>query len=155
MARLIRAIELVAGVFLILIAALTFAEAALRYGMGARIPDAYLGATALQCVAIAWGIACTTWTRRHISVDVVYELAPIWGRLAMNVFASAVTFVAMTTLMVMLWRKTGQSLRSGEVSNDLLLPLWPVVAATAAGIAAASVLGFLRLVRDILDFRTR
>ncbi|WP_010141163.1 TRAP transporter small permease [Oceanicola sp. S124] len=154
MARLIAAIETVAGLFLVLIAALTVTEAGLRYALGMRIPDAYMGATALQGIAIAWGIACTTWTRRHISVDAIYELSPPWLRSAMNVFSSAVTFVAMLTLMVMLWRKTASSLASGEVSADLLWPLWPVVAATAAGIAAASVLGLLRLGRDILDFRT-
>ncbi|MFC7704489.1 TRAP transporter small permease [Plastorhodobacter daqingensis] len=155
MARLIQAIEAVAGIFLVLIALLTVTEAGLRYALGMRIPDAYIGATALQGIAIAWGIACTTWTRRHISVDAVYLLAPVWARSAMNVFASAVTFLAMGTLMWMLWRKTGQSLRSGEVSNDLLLPLWPVIAATATGIGAAAALGFLRLLRDMMEFRTR
>jgi len=154
LARLINAIELVAGLFLGLIALVTFSEAAMRYLIGARIPDAYVLATALQGIAIAWGIACTTWTRRHITVDVVWELSPPLVRGLINIFASAVTFVAMTALMWMLFRKMGQSLRSGEVSNDLLLPLWPVVAATACGIAAASLLGLLRLLRDILDVRT-
>ncbi|MFN4098230.1 MAG: TRAP transporter small permease [Pararhodobacter sp.] len=154
LARLINVIEVVAGLFLGLIALVTFSEAALRYLVGMRIPDAYVLATALQGIAIAWGIACTTWTRRHITVDVVWELSPPWARAVMNILASAITFVAMTALMWMLFRKMGQSMRSGEVSNDLLLPLWPVVAATACGIAAASLLGFLRLIRDILDFRT-
>lgn len=155
MARLISAIEMVAGIFLVLIAALTVTEATLRYALGMRIPDAYVGATALQGIAIAWGIACTTWTRRHITVDAIYELSPRGMQKAMNVFSSAVTFAAMLTLMIMLWRKTASSLSSGEVSADLLLPLWPVVAATAAGIAAASILGLLRLGCDILELRTR
>lgn len=153
MARLIDAIELIAGLFLGLIALVTCTEAALRYLAGARIPDAYVLATALQGIAIAWGIACTTWTRRHITVDVVWEMSSPRLRGLMDIFASAVTFVAMTALMWMLFRKTGQSLQSGELSNDLLLPLWPVVLATACGVAAASLLGLLRLLRDILEFR--
>ncbi|MBR9765258.1 MAG: TRAP transporter small permease [Rhodobacteraceae bacterium] len=155
MARLIRAIEMVAGTFLVLIALLTVTEAGLRYALGMRIPDAYVGATALQGIAIAWGIACTTWSRRHISVDAIYELLPRRAQRGIDVFASAVTFGAMLMLMIMLWRKTESSLASGELSNDLLLPLWPVVAATAAGIGAAALLGLARLGRDILDLRTR
>lgn len=155
MARLIHVIEMVAGVFLVLIALLTVTEAGLRYALGMRIPDAYVGATALQGIAIAWGIACTTWSRRHITVDAIFELMPQRAQRWINVFASVVTFVAMLTLMVMLWRKTMGSLDSGELSNDLLLPLWPVVAATAAGISAAALLGLARLGRDLLQLRTR
>ncbi|MFV0244811.1 MAG: TRAP transporter small permease [Qingshengfaniella sp.] len=154
MPRLITAIEMIAGLFLGLIALLTVTEAVMRYALGMRVPDAYAFATALQGIAIAWGIACTTWMRRHITVDAFWELAPPRVQAAMNVFASAVTFVAMSMLMGMLWRKTGQSMVSGEVSNDLMWPLWPVVMATTLGIAAAALLGLMRLIRDILEIRT-
>ena len=154
MGRLIGTIELVAGLFLGMIGLLTVAEAGLRYGLGMRIPDAYLFATALQGCAIAWGIACTTWAKTHITVDVVWEMCSPRLRAGIDIFAATVTFAAFAVMAGQLWRKLGQTMASGEVSNDLILPVWPMVACTAAGIAATALLALLRLARDIQDFRS-
>lgn len=153
MRRLIDGIEFAAGIFLGLIAILTVTEAVARYAFGMRVPDAYAFATALQGIAIAWGIACTTWTRRHITVDAVWEMSSPRVQGIMNICASAITFTGMTAVMWMLFRKTSQTMAGGEVTNDLLLPLWPVVMATSLGFAAAALLGLMRLLRDILDFK--
>ena len=154
MGRLILAIEIVAGVFLGLIGILTVTEAGLRYLLGMRIPDAFLFATALQGCAIAWGIACTTWAKTHITVDVVWEMCGPRLRALIDIFAACVTFMAFAVMAYQLWRKLGQSMASGEVSNDLILPIWPMVACTAAGIIAAALLALLRIGRDIQDYRS-
>lgn len=152
--RLIGTIELVAGVFLGLIAVVTVSEAAMRYGLGMRIPDAYLFATALQGCAIAWGIACTTWAKTHITVDVVWEMCGPRLRALIDIFAAIVTFGAFSVMAWQLWRKLGQSMASGEVSNDLIIPVWPMIACTTAGIIATALLALLRIFRDIHEFRS-
>jgi len=153
MNKLIDAIELIAGIFLGVLALITCTEATLRYGFGQRIPDAYVFAIMLQGIAIAWGMATTTYSKTHITVDVLWEMVSPRGKAAIDIFAGLATFVSFAVLSWMVWRKTWQTYEAGEISNDLLMPVWPFMLGCALGLSCAALLALVRLVRDIQEMR--
>src|SRR5271167_4261781 len=81
MDRFIDAIELVAALFVGLVAADTFISVLLRYFFNVAIPDAYDFGRLLLGILIFWGIAATSYRGTHITVDLVWaSVAPRWQR---------------------------------------------------------------------------
>ena len=75
MTRFIAVVERMAGAFLGLVAAITFAESVLRYTLAVHIPDGFILSQTLQGIAVCWGIATATYADRHVTVDVLYAAA--------------------------------------------------------------------------------
>ena len=96
-----------------------------------------------------WGIALAGFHNRHIQVDGFWELAPAWGKRAIDIFATSVTLAFMALFAWMLKGKVMSVLASNEQTFDLRLPVWPFHAVAALGIALAATLLLLRLVRLI------
>jgi len=147
--RLIAAIDQAAGVFLALVAALTFLVAVLRYIFSTTLPDWFNLACMMQGIAIFWGIASTTYDGRHICVDGLWEMAGPRARRAIDAFADVVTFGALATLGWMLVLKVMATEASNELSADLGVPLWPFQAIAAAGILASVLLAAVRAIRTL------
>lgn len=147
--RLIAAIDQAAGVFLALVAALTFLVAVLRYVFSTTLPDWFNLACMMQGIAIFWGIASTTYDGRHICVDGLWEMAGPRARRAIDAFADVVTFGALGTLGWMLVLKVMATGASNELSADLGVPLWPFQALAAAGILASVLLAAVRAIRTL------
>lgn len=147
--RIIAAIDRTAGVFLALVAALTFVVAVLRYVFSTTLPDWFNLACMMQGIAIFWGIASTTYDGRHICVDGLWEMAGPGARRAIDVFADLVTFGFLAMLGWMLIAKVAATEASNELSADLGVPLWPFQALAAAGILAAVLLAAVRAVRAL------
>jgi TRAP-type C4-dicarboxylate transport system permease small subunit len=124
MNRFIAAVERTAGAFLGLVAAITFAEALLRYTVAKHIPDGFILGQTLQGVAICWGIATATYADRHITVDVLYAIAGTRLRYAIDVVAYTVNLLFFAAFGFMMSFKVYDILKAGERSIDLNLPIW-------------------------------
>lgn len=142
-------VELIAGLLLGAIAMLTFSAVMLRWLFNYGLPDAFDFSRLLLGTAMFWGIALAGFHNRHIQVDGFWELAPAWGKRAIDIFATSVTLAFMALFAWMLKGKVMSVLASNEQTLDLRLPVWPFHAVAALGIALAATLLLLRLVRLI------
>lgn len=140
-------VELIAGLLLGAIALLTFAAVMLRWLFNYGLPDAFDFSRLLLGTAMFWGIALAGFHNRHIQVDGFWELAPAWGRRLIDIFATSVTLAFMALFAWMLEGKVTSVFLSNEQTFDLRLPVWPFHAVAALGIALASLLLLLRLIR--------
>lgn len=145
--RFLSAIDVVSGLLLGCVVALTFLEASLRYLFGVQIPDAYTLSGYAQGVAIFWGIASATYAGRHINVDILWDAANAVNRLRIDVFAAVVSGLFLGTMAYMLVLKVMRSRASFEVTNELQVAVWLFLAAATAGIAFASLVAFVRVYR--------
>lgn len=147
LSRFLTAIDVISGVLLGFVVALTFFEASLRYLFGVQIPDAYTLSGYAQGVAIFWGIASATYAGRHINVDIVWDSASPANRLRIDVFAALVSGLFLGVAAYMLILKVMRSHASYEVTNELQIPVWLFLAAAAAGLTFAAIVAFVRAYR--------
>src|SRR5215831_4966582 len=96
MDRFIDGIELVAAVFVGIVAADIFVSVLLRYFFNVQIPDSYDFGRLLLGILIFWGIAATSYRGTHITVDLVYaNVNQRWQRV-IDVFATLVLLFVVT-----------------------------------------------------------
>jgi len=145
MSLLTRAVDLIAGLLLGLIALTTFGEAALRYMFAVQIPDAYTLAGYAQAIAIFWGICSATYAGRHITVDLLWEFLGRNGRRLLDLVATLFSALFLGAMTWMLFAKVVRAKGSFEITSVLHWPIWPFIAAAAAGIAVAFILAVLRM----------
>lgn len=143
MRRLLSAIETVAALMLLLIAALTAGNVLLRYVFSTQIPDWFDGTQLLQGIAMFWGIALATYYGTHIGVDIVWEYLGRAGRRRMDLLATAFTAAFLLPLAWMVWVKVGGTGTQGTM--DLRLPLWWFYSVAAVGASVAAALALVRL----------
>jgi TRAP-type C4-dicarboxylate transport system permease small subunit len=142
--RFIAAVERTAGAFLGLVAAITFAEAVLRYSVAAHIPDGFILGQMLQGIAICWGIATATYADRHVVVDALYTVVtPLWQRI-FDVAAYTLNLAFFAAFGFMITFKVYDILKAGERSIDLNLPIWAGYLLASVGIVVTLVLAAAR-----------
>jgi TRAP-type C4-dicarboxylate transport system permease small subunit len=96
MDRFIDTIELIAAIFVGIVAVDTFLIVMLRYFFNVGIPDSYDFGQLLLGILIFWGIAATSYRGTHITVDLVWaQVGPRWKR-AIDVFATLVRLFVVT-----------------------------------------------------------
>ena len=147
MKTIIDKVELIAGLLLGAIAVLTFVAVMLRWLFNYGLPDTFDFSRLLLGTAMFWGIAVAGFHNRHIQVDGFWEMASPQGRRLIDIFATLITLVFMAVFAWMLEGKVMSVLVSNEQTFDLRLPVWPFHAVAALGIALATLLLVLRLVR--------
>lgn len=147
MDRFIDTIELIAAIFVGLVAANIFVSVLLRYFFAASIPDAYdLGKNMLG-ILIFWGIAATSYRGDHITVDLVWAAAsPRWQRV-IDVFATLVLLLVVIVMTVMLFDKVRQTYEQNVLTYDLGMPVWPFFAVAWLGDVSAVFLIAIRTFR--------
>jgi TRAP-type C4-dicarboxylate transport system permease small subunit len=144
--RLVILVERLAGLFLGLVAAITFVSVVLRYFFNIGVPDWFAFAAAFQAVAIFWGMASTTYRGSHIAVDVLWEALRPPARRRLDILATAISAVFVVLWAWMLSRKVLQDMTSStEVTSDLRVPVWIFAVTAAVGIVLTAVLVLLRL----------
>ena len=144
MDRFILAVEKIAGAFLGVVAALTFASAVLRYVFSAGIPDGFFLACMFQGIAIFWGIASTTYEGKHIAVDVLWEMSgPAWRRV-IDIAATMITAAFLIVFAWMLYAKVVSTYEGNQISSELGFEIWPYYLLASLGIACAAVLALIR-----------
>lgn len=137
MNRFIIIVEKTAGYFVGVLAVITFAEAVLRYGFSRHIPDGFIIGQTMQGIAICWGIATAAYADRHVTVDIVYELSGPRLRRFFDVASFTINLLFMALFGFAMTFKTFDILRAGEISSELLFPVWIGYTLAAMGILAA------------------
>lgn len=144
MQRFVVIVETVAGYFIGLLAVITVFEAALRYIFREHIPDGFVFGQLLQGVAICWGIGTATYADRQIQVDVVYVLTPQPVRRALDLTGYTLNLVFMLFFAWGTTYKVFDTMRAGQVSSELHIPMWTGYVFASLGVLAATVLACLR-----------
>jgi len=149
MDRVIDSIELVAAVFVGIVAADIFVSVMLRHFFSVSIPDGYDFGRLLLGILIFWGIAATSYRGTHITVDLIWAAAgPKYKRL-IDIFATLVLLFVVTVQTAMLFDKVRLTLEDHVLTYDLGLPTWPFFAVAWAGDVSAVVLIAIRTYRLI------
>src|SRR5262245_56751014 len=139
MDRFIDGIELVAAVFIGVVAADVFLTVTLRY-FGIDIPDSYDFGMLLLAILIFWGIGATSYRGTHITVDLLWaNVGPRWQR-AIDVFATLVLLFVVTIHSWTLFDKVMSTRADNILTFDLRLPNWPFFALAWLGDVSAVLL---------------
>lgn len=148
--RFIDLIEVTAAGFLAVVTLLTFVSVILRYFFAWSIPDAYDFTRLLLGILIFWGIAVASYRGDHISVDLLWSVAPAWARRALDVFAALVTLVAMSAFTWMFAVKVLGTRADHVGTFDLRQPVWIYYAVAWIGLGSAVLLLVMRTVRLVV-----
>jgi TRAP-type C4-dicarboxylate transport system permease small subunit len=149
MDRFIDGIELLAAIFVGIVAVDIFVSVLLRKVFSVSIPDSYDFGRMLLGILIFWGIAATSYRGTHITVDLVWSVAsPRWKRV-IDVFATLVLFLVVTTQTIMLFDKVRLTRADHVLTYDLNLPVWPFFAVAWLGDVSAVLLIAVRTFRLI------
>jgi TRAP-type C4-dicarboxylate transport system permease small subunit len=149
MDRFIDGIELLAAIFVGLVAADIFLSVLLRKLFTISIPDGYDFGRFLLAILIFWGIAATSYRGTHITVDLVWSAAGPRVKRAIDVFATLVLLFVVTVHTAMLFDKVRTTRADHVLTFDLNLPVWPFFAVACLGDVSAVLLIAVRTFRLI------
>ena len=149
MDRFIDGIELLAAIFVGLVAADTFISVILRKFFSTSIPDSYDFGRMLLGILIFWGIAATSYRGTHITVDLVWASASPKYQRVIDIFATLVLLFVVTMQTIMLFDKVAQTRADNVLTYDLHLPTWPFFAVAWVGDVSAVLLIAVRTWRLI------
>ena len=122
----IDAIEMVAAVFVGIVAADIFVSVMLRYFFSLSIPDGYDFGRLMLGILIFWGIAATSYRGAHITVDLVWGAVGPRHQRMIDVFATLVLLLVVTVQTYTLFDKTWPFFAvawAGDVSAVLLIAI--------------------------------
>ncbi len=125
MDKFIDGIELLAALFVGIVAADIFISVLLRYLFSVSIPDSYDFGKQLLGILIFWGIAATSYRGTHITVDLVWASANTRNKRRIDIFATLVLLFVVTVQTIMLFDKVRQIRAENVLTYDLNLPTWP------------------------------
>ena len=125
MDRFIDGIELVAAIFVGLVAADIFISVLLRDLFSVQIPDSYDFGRLLLGILIFWGIAATSYRGTHITVDLVWANVPPRYQRFIDIFATLVLLFVVTAQTYTLFDKVVSTRADNVLTFDLRLPTWP------------------------------
>lgn len=150
MDRFIDGIELIAAIFVGLVAIDIFLSVFLRYFFSASIPDGYDFGRLLLGILIFWGIAATSYRGAHITVDLGWEIAGPRGRRVIDVFATLVLLFVVAVQTIMLFDKVLATKAENILTYDLHLPTWPFFLVAWLGDVSAVILIAIRTYRLVV-----
>ena len=149
--RFIDGIELLAAIFVGIVAADIFLSVALRYLFSVSIPDSYDFGRQLLGILIFWGIAATSYRGTHITVDLVWAAAGPRLKRAIDVFATLVLLFVVGVQTTMLFDKVRTTRADNVLTFDLDLPTWPFAFVAWLGDVSAVLLIAVRTYRLIFQ----
>ena len=139
-----RAMEVVAGVFLVFMMTLTTCDVILRV-FGRPIIGTYEMVAFSGGIVIGFSVPITSWVRGQIFVDFFYQKFSKKIQNLFNYVTRCMSIVLFIFTAVNLMRMATDMYRSGEVSLTLQLPFYPI----AYGIGFAFFVQVLVLITDM------
>ncbi len=145
----IDSIELIAAIFVGIVAADIFISVLLRYFFSIQIPDAYDFGRLLLGILIFWGIAATSYRGAHITVDLVWANVDAKKQRMIDIFATLVLLFVVSVQTWTLYDKVITTYQDNVLTFDLRLPTWPFFALAWIGDISAVLLIAIRTYRLI------
>ena len=142
--KLIDIIELVAAIFVGIVALNIFVAVVLRKFFDTSIPDAYDFGRMLLGILIFWGIAATSYRGTHITVDLVWANVGPRSQRLIDIFATLVLLFVVSVQTYTLLDKVIATRNDNVLTFDLNLPTWPFFAVAWAGDVSAVLLIAIR-----------
>ncbi|HEY4723588.1 MAG TPA: TRAP transporter small permease, partial [Anaerolineae bacterium] len=131
--RFIDSIEMIAAIFVGVVAADVFISVLLRYFFNIAIPDSYDFGRLLLGILIFWGIGATSYRGTHITVDLLWaNIAPVYQRIV-DIFATLVLLFVVSIHTWTLFDKVAATRADHVLTFDLRLPTWPFFAVAWLG----------------------
>src|ERR1700754_1637785 len=125
MDRFIDGIELIAAIFIGIVAALVFLTVMLRNLFSYDVPDGYEFGQMLLGILIFWGIAATSYRGTHITVDLIWaNVNKNWQRI-IDVFATLVLLFVVAVQTYTLFDKVSTTYAANVLTFGLRIPHWP------------------------------
>ena len=149
MDRVIDSIELVAAVFVGIVAADIFISVLLRHFFSVSIPDGYDFGRLLLGILIFWGIAATSYRGTHITVDLVWGAVGPKHKRRIDIFATLVLLFVVTVQTYTLFDKVLTTRADNVLTFDLRVPTWPFFLVAWLGDVSAVLLIAIRTYRLI------
>ena len=149
MDRFIDTIELIAAIFVGIVAANIFIAVLLRNLFSTAIPDSYNIGQYLLGILIFWGIAATSYRGTHITVDLVWANTGPRMQRVIDVFATLVLLFVVTVQTYTLFDKVVDTRAGHIVTMDLQVPIWPFFLVSWIGDVSAVLLIAIRTYRLI------
>src|SRR5712672_2263404 len=149
MDRFIDTIELIAAIFVGIVAANIFIAVLLRNLFSTAIPDSYNIGQYLLGILIFWGIAATSYRGTHITVDLVWANATPKYQRWIDIFATLVLLFVVTVQTYTLIDKVIDTRAGHIVTMDLQVPIWPFFLVSWLGDVSAVLLIAIRTYRLI------
>ena len=145
--RFIDTIEMIAAIFVGVVAADVFISILLRYFLNISIPDSYDFGRLLLGILIFWGIGATSYRGAHITVDLLWaNVSAAWQRV-IDIFATLVLLLIVSVHTWTLYDKVVATRADHVLTFDLRLPTWPFFAVAWFGDVAAVILIAIRTYR--------
>jgi TRAP-type C4-dicarboxylate transport system permease small subunit len=135
--RFIDSIEMIAAIFVGVVAADVFVSVLLRYFFSVSIPDSYDFGRLLLGILIFWGIGATSYRGTHITVDLLWANVGPRAQRAIDIFATLVLLFVVSVHTWTLYDKVAATRADNVLTFDLRLPTWPFFAVAWMGDAAA------------------
>jgi TRAP-type C4-dicarboxylate transport system permease small subunit len=142
-------IEMIAAVFVGIVAADVFISVLLRYFFNISIPDSYDFGRLLLGILIFWGIGATSYRGAHITVDLLWANVGRRSQRLIDIFATLVLLGVVTVHTFTLFDKVMATRADHVLTFDLRLPTWPFLAVAWLGDASAVILIAVRTYRLI------
>src|SRR5438309_2059435 len=149
MDRFIDGIELIAAIFVGLVAADVFISVLLRNFFSVSIPDSYDFGRMMLGILIFWGIAATSYRGAHITVDLVWANVGPKSQRLIDVFATLVLLFVVSVQTWTLFDKVRGTYNDNVLTFDLHMPAWPFFAIAWIGDISAVLLIAIRTYRLI------
>lgn len=131
----------IAAVALALVALLTAAAVGLR-AIGLNLPDAMEFSSLLLAVAVFWGLVSAVVHNALIRVDMLAAFLPLRAQSALAFLSLAVVALTFGFLAHAGVSQIALTWRSGEVTPELRIVLWPFLALGLCGLVVSAVVAF-------------
>ncbi len=143
-----------AGICLLAMVAVVMTGVVLRYVFGAPLMGVneivQLIAVALAMLALPY---CTS-SGTHVQVDLFDRVLGRWGRLCGDILSRVLSVVALYFICSQAWRKAGEAIEFGDVTNMLQMPLWPFYGAILLGMGICAIVYVFEIIALVLGWRS-
>ena len=147
--RLLQPVEALAAVALMALMAVVFVSVSLRFFFNYIIPDQFDLSRMFLGIAVFWGIAAACSRDEYVRGDMFMEKLPPAARALIDWFGRLVILACLAVLLWKVWGKTLDVRRSGELTSELRIGIWPFYAVMCAGAVVAVAGVFASLVTTL------
>jgi TRAP-type C4-dicarboxylate transport system permease small subunit len=141
-------LSMIAGYLLVAIALLTTWEVFMRYILREPFGWTYEIAGFIFLTVCATGVSCALVDRRHIGVDLFLNILKPKIRSVFDLICLVVTVGWGFVVLIGAWKRAFFNFKTGNVSPNLEIPLFPIEVQAPIGMVIFVLIGFIMIWED-------
>ena len=145
----LRGIEYVASTALFALMLVVFVSVGLRFVFNSPLKDQFDLSRMFLGVAVFWGIAAACASDEYVRGDVLWDKLPPTARKGVDLFGRCVILLAVGVLSWQVLFKVTDVVKSGELTSELRVAIWPFYAVMFIGSLLAIIGVLARLGRAL------